>query len=96
MELSENIVDRLKRNVLRLVGINKSLESENVKLAAKCAAQAKMLEDRDMKIAELEAQVTQLLLRNSLVEVAGGIKGAKQRIGTLLRDIDKCIALMNR
>jgi len=96
MELSENIIDRLKRNILRLVNLNKFLEAENVKLAAKCAAQEKTLEDNSAKIAELQAQVTQLLLKNSVVEVTGGVKGARQRINALLRDIDRCMALMNK
>ena len=96
MELSENIVDRLKRSVLRLVNINKSLEAENFKLTAKCENQARMLEGNSAKIAGLEAQVTKLLLKNSVIEVTGGVRGAKQRIGALLRDIDKCIALMNK
>ena len=96
MEFSENIVDRLKRSVQRLVNINKSLEVENLKLTTKCESQARILEENSVKIAEIEAQMTKLLLKNSIVEVTGGVRGAKQRIGALLRDIDKCIALMNK
>lgn len=96
MELQENAVDRLRSSVIRLMSRCKSLDSENSRLAIRCQRQEQELAAANEKIAQLEQQMTGLLLQKSILEVSGSVKSAKQRVNSLLRDIDRCIAMMNK
>ncbi len=96
-EISEqNLVERVERNVARVLAqnaelreANAGLAAENRRLEAQNAAQA-------AEIARLRGQLDQLLLRKSVTEVAGGVRAAKVRINRLLKNVDRCIALMNK
>lgn len=96
MALSENNIDKLKQSITRLITRSKELEKENNELRARCKSMTSELEKSQSKVTELEGQLTASLLGRGLTEVAGGVKGAKTRINTLIRDIDRCISILNR
>lgn len=96
MDFSDNTVDRLKRSIFQLVERSRSLAVEKRKLETQVLGQEEELKTARNKIEQLESQLNQVLLKESLLEVTGGVKAAKQRVNTLLRDIDRCIAMMNK
>lgn len=57
---------------------------------------------KDQRIAELESQLAELEEKNKVIQVAQslnsgeGSSDAKKRINELVREIDKCIALLNK
>lgn len=96
MALSDNNIDRLKQSITRLITSNKELERENERLRAQHTQMGDELQRSQTRALELEGQLTATLLSRGLSEVAGGVKGAKSRINTLIRDIDRCISVLNR
>lgn len=96
-EISEqSLVERVERNIQRVLAqnaelreANAALGADNERLNALVAAQAKEIE-------ALRGQVDGLLLHKSVTEVSGGVRAAKLRINRLLKDVDRCIALMNK
>ncbi|WP_274958160.1 hypothetical protein [Millionella massiliensis] len=96
-EISElNLVERVERNVERILAQNEELRQANAGLAAENARLEALTAAQKEEIASLRTQLDQLLLRKSVTEVSGGVRAAKIRINRLLKEVDRCIALMNK
>lgn len=96
-EISElHLVERVERNVARVLAQNAELREANTALAAENARLEALTTAQAAEMAQLRHQMDQLLLRKSVTEVSGGVRAAKLRINRLLKDIDRCIALMNK
>lgn len=91
-----SLMDRLERDIEKLLASNKQLKAENQKLKAENQKLTATGAEWKTKAAELNQQADQLLLRKSVTEVSGGVKAAKLRINRLLKEVDRCIALMNK
>ena len=82
-------VDNLIQRCDRLQDANAKLEKDNAALTGQ-------LDEKQQEIDELNN-------KNKMLKVAGALSGdgadqseAKQKINELVREIDKCIALLNR
>ena len=96
-EISElNLVERVERNVERILAQNEELRQANAGLAAENARLETLTAAQKEEIASLRTQLDQLLLRKSVTEVSGGVRAAEIRINRLLKEVDRCIALMNK
>ena len=96
MDDNKAIIDSLKKKVSRIIEDNRQLRNEVRELTAE--RDAIILEKR---AAETEAR--QLGRRVETLETAAGLMGnrgdsriARLRVNKLLREIDKCLALMNK
>jgi predicted nucleic acid-binding Zn-ribbon protein len=54
------------------------------------------LNDRDEKLKELEIKYDRIKLTGALLGEGGNALEAKRKITELVREIDKCVALLNR
>lgn len=91
-----NPIDTLREKVQRLIDDNRSLRAELGKVTAereKIARQKRKTEEKNM---ELEKRVRVLETANALSGSRSDTRAARQRVNKLLREIDSCIALMNR
>lgn len=96
-EISElNLVERVERNIERVLSQNAELREANAGLAAENSRLEELTASQAAEIESLRGQLDRLLLRKSVTEVAGGVRAAKLRINRLLKDVDRCIALMNK
>lgn len=96
MDDNKAIIESLRGKVSRVIADNQLLRSELDKLAM----------DRDRLVCqkrEGESRIQLLNRRIEILETAGGLMGnqgdnriARQRVNKLLREIDKCLALMNK
>lgn len=89
-------IERLKDSVTRLLVEVKELKEQNARLGARAASAEAKAEVAQSKVSELETLLTSALLKSSISEVAGGSRAAKLRISRLIRDIDKCIAMVSK
>jgi hypothetical protein len=55
-----------------------------------------MLQERDVKIKELEIKYDRIKLSGALLGEGENALEAKKKIDELVREIDKCVALLNR
>lgn len=90
------LANQLKRKIGQLLDsyrelkrLNESLKSENESLAAE-------LEDARNEYARLDAAFNAYRLSQSLVADGSNSDYAKKRISQIVREIDRCIALLNR
>lgn len=96
-EISElNLVERVERNVERVLSQNAELREANAGLAAENARLEALAASQASEIENLRTRLDRLLLHKSVTEVSGGVRAAKLRINRLLKDVDRCIALMNK
>lgn len=81
----------------------RQLIDENNRLRAALDARAAEMDALKGKVAELEHSVADETEKNKVLKMANSLKGdgeettsAKRRINELVREIDKCIALLNK
>jgi chromosome segregation ATPase len=72
----------LKSEVMNLKTGNEALKSE--------------LQEREQKIKELEIKYERIKLSGALLGEGENALEAKKKIGDLVREIDRCVALLNR
>ncbi len=87
---------RLKQDIERLVAQSDRLKRSNAQLKAQSVAAEARAEIAEARVEELEEQLSALLLKASIIEVAGGPKAARLRINRMIRDIDRCIAMSSK
>ena len=92
----EAVIDALADKGGRLIDENDRLVSANRELASR--REKLMSENRELKetVVALEKRIGMLELGNGLSGGGADRKRAIARINRLMREIDRCIALMNR
>jgi chromosome segregation ATPase len=68
---------------------NRDLTKENDDLK-------RYLKERDEKVKELEIKYERIKISGALMGEGGSAVEAKQKINELVREIDRCVALLNR
>ena len=95
MAENEKTITLFTTRVRQMILQFKQLKKENEELYA-------MVDERDAKIRQLEAQVQQaqrdynsLKMAKMLEVTDGDLEGAKKRVASLIRDVNKCITLLS-
>lgn len=95
MDANEKTLTQFATRVRQMILQYKSLQMENADLYA-------MVDERDAKIAQLEAKLKQAqtdydsLTMAKMIEISNGdMENAKRRLSKLIRDVNKCITLLN-
>ena len=89
-------IETLREKVQQLIDDNRSLRAELGKMIAERKKIARQKRQAEEKILELEKRVRVLETAGALSGQGGNTRAARQRVNKLLREIDRCIALMNR
>ena len=94
-DLSE-ISSSLRLKFEKLIHLQKKLEGENVKLITEKNILLENIQQLKTTINNLEEKNKIVKLAKSLSETNENSLNTKLKINELVRDIDKCIALLNR
>ena len=94
-EESRIVLDRLKGRIERIISSYESAVFENRELKEKLATSQQELETSKKTIKELTEKLEMLQLANAFKGSSQDIKEAKLRIARIVREIDKCISLLN-
>jgi predicted nucleic acid-binding Zn-ribbon protein len=86
----------LNRKLDELVERYNSLKGEITSLKNGNDALERMLHDREEKLKELEIKYERIKLSGALLGEGEHADIAKKKITELVREIDKCVALLNR
>ena len=91
-----SVIEALRGKIERIVAENRRVRAENEKLLR----QDGKLRDENRKqmgrIVELEKRVAAFELGSGLAGKNGDREAARTRVNRLMREVDKCIALLNR
>ena len=86
----------LNRKLDELLNRYKNLKSEFVNLISVNEELSLNLQERDSKIKELELKYERVKLSGALLGEGENAQEAKRKINDLVREIDRCVALLNR
>ena len=92
VEILEGIKEKIQSVKSRL----KEQQDENQRLKEKYEELQQMVQQKQLTIDELEQKNQQLILAKSIMSDGNDAKDARVRINRIVREIDKCIALLNR
>ncbi|GAB4285332.1 MAG: hypothetical protein Kow0068_10680 [Marinilabiliales bacterium] len=92
----EETYDKLKENITDLILLYERVSDDNKNLNEQLKLVQKELEEKQKKINELEEKFQSLVMAKSLSSVDEEDSDlTKKRIDRMVREIDKCIALLN-
>lgn len=94
MKQAKDLVSRINEQVLELLDRQRSLKGENADLNIRNKALEETVESQKNEIKELKEQIVKLKITRSLIDKKGSTE-VKTKIDELLREIDKCLGLLN-
>ena len=89
-------IDRLQQKVEKLVERYRASETTNLSLNQQLSSLQLQLEENQNRISDLKEKNKILKLSSSLQGKGDDTKATKQQINELVREVDKCIALLNQ
>ena len=89
-------INRIQNKIERLVSEYQEVKSVNMQLKQKLLSLQDQLEKKRKNVSELKDKNKILKLSASLQGEEQDAQAARQRINELVREIDKCIALLNK
>ncbi len=72
------------------------LEKDNAGLRTQVSHAQQQLAEKDVHIEELQSELKRLKLAKAVVTATGDKAEMKHRVSEMVKEIDKCIALLNR
>ncbi|MEI6123080.1 MAG: hypothetical protein WCQ95_05560 [Bacteroidota bacterium] len=95
MEDLSVLLSGVEYKILQLVKIISALRKENIEINNKLLEQSNINNDNNLKIKYLEEKNTILKITNSIDGEENKTK-AKLKINELLREVERCLALLNK
>ena len=86
----------LNRKLDELLNSYNTLKAECSDLKSGAVELKNILQDREMRIKELEIKYDRVKLSGALLGEGEHVSEAKRKITELVREIDRCVALLNR
>ena len=96
MTQNEAIVIALEEKIVKMISLHKNLQSENQSLLNEKTELKEAIKLKDNELIDLQRKHEQLKLAKLLVTGSGDVHDAKLKVNRIVRDIDKCIALLNK
>lgn len=91
----QTVINGLKTKIETIISKYEQVASDNRKLSQELIIYKAEEEKNINKIKELEEKVNKLQLVEAFKTSSTDVKEAKQKIGKIVKEIDKCIALLN-
>lgn len=90
------LINSLKEKIEHLLALYKKEKDENRQLTALVSEQKEKIELKKEEILKLNNKLQTFDLANAFLALPAENKDAKQKINAIVREIDNCIALLNR
>ncbi len=92
---SQIIIRKLKGHIEQIISKYELALSENEALRKELEGCLEELENKRERIKELEKKVELMQLGDAFKASSEDVKEAKKKIGKIVREIDKCISMLN-
>jgi chromosome segregation ATPase len=97
MEIEQkDIVVTLKDKVKKLLSLYDNIKAENIELKKQTEEYKTQIKNKEAELDFLKNKYNKIKLAKSLLASTGDSHDAKIKINRIVREIDKCIALLNR
>ena len=91
----QSVINSLKAKIEMIISAYEQAIADNQKLTQELSDCRDELNNSINKTKELEDKVNKLQLAEAFKSSSTDVREAKQKIGKIVREIDKCIALLN-
>ena len=92
----KTIIESIERKVSKLLIEKKKIKNKNSNLQINNNALAKKLDEKDLEITKLLDKVKLMNISKSVLTTNDDVKATRLKINEYVREIDKCIALLNK
>ena len=96
MAIQENIISSLDEKIRRVIHVAEGLMDHNRQLQQQIDNLSSQLRMKDQEIEVLDSKYQSLRMAKTLISSAEDVKNVKLQVNRMVREIDKCIALLNR
>lgn len=96
MTEQEAIVNLLDEKIKKLISIHEELKIDYQQLKTEKIGLSHVINIKDNEIAELRNKYEQLRLAKLLVSGSEDVHSAKLKVNRIVREIDRCVALLNK
>lgn len=90
------MLEEIQKNFERVIALYESEKEANTGLRSKLEASEAANETYRKQITELERQIDNLRLAEAFLTPSGSSEGARERIEKLIKEINKCISLLEK
>lgn len=90
------MLENIKQNITRLIAAYEAVCGENDALRKSLEEKDAELASCKEKIQTLNKQINNLELKEAFTSSSQDVEGAKKKIDKMIRELDKCIALMEK
>ncbi|MCL1973578.1 MAG: hypothetical protein FWG54_02015 [Bacteroidetes bacterium] len=88
-------IDRLRKQIGILLSQYERIKADNERMALELTTSKTQLNEHKTTIHEFEQKVNKLQLTEAFKASGTDVQEAKQKVTRLIKEIDKCIALLN-
>lgn len=92
---NSSAIESLKRRIEMLISLYERGAAENLALKRENARLKADLEECSNKLKEKEEKLDKIVLANAFATSGENVKEARQKIARIVKEIDKCISLLN-
>ena len=96
MTIQESIIFSLEEKIKRVIRYAEGLKASNMQLQQQVDRLSEQLRVKDQEMEVLESKFQSLKLTKTLISSPEDIKSVKFQVNRMVREIDKCIALLNK
>ena len=96
MAIQENIISSLEEKITRVIQVAEGLKDHNEQLQQQIDKLSSQLRMKDQEKEVLESKYQSLKTAKTLISSTEDVKNVKLQVNRMVREIDKCIALLNR
>ena len=96
MAIQENIISSLEGKIRQVIQVAEGLRDNNEQLQQQVDDLSEQLRTKDQEIEVLESKNQSLKLAKTLISSPEDVKNVKLQVNRMVREIDKCIAFLNR
>ena len=96
MAYLDDVISLIEGKMNDVIGIAEALRVDNKLLKQRIDELLEQLSEKDEEVKVLESKYQSLKLTNTLKSSSGDVKNVKQQMDRMVREIDRCIALLNK
>jgi len=96
MAIEEDMISLLEGKIIQVIHVAEGLRINNIHLKQQVDELSELLLVKNQEMEVLESKFQSLRLAKTLTSSPEDVKSAKLQVNRMVREIDKCIALLNR
>jgi len=92
----DDVISLLEGKIKQVIHVAEGYKADNEQLKQQVAGLSQQLHVKSQELKVLESKYHSLRLAKTLSSSSDDVKNVKNQVNRMVREIDKCIALLNR